>query len=98
MNSSESLSNKFAVVTDTVKGLPPEAIVKVVDIVGDIIRTKATLTLKHADFVNDMSRIRETNTGRERLMATLSSLLTGAEINDEAKLRLVDTICTLALR
>jgi len=98
MNSSGTLSNKLTVVTDVVKGLPPEAIVKVVDIVGDIIRTKATLTLKHADFMNEMNRMRETNAGRERLMTTLSSLLIGPEINDEAKMRLVDTICTLALR
>jgi len=95
---SESLSGKFSVVTDTVNSLPPEAIVKVFEIVGDIITTKATLKLKHADFVNEMSLMRETNSGREKLMTTLSSLLTGAEINDEAKLRLVETICTLALR
>ena len=92
------MSNEFVVVKDTVKRLPPEAIIKVIEIVGDIIRTTSTITIKHADFINDMNRTRETNAGRERLMTTLSSLLTGAEINEEAKLRLVDTICTLALR
>lgn len=85
-------------VLEVVRHLPPEAIVKVVDIIGEVVATRASLALKHADFVQEMTRLRETSAGRERVLGMLSMLLLDAEVNDEAKLRLVDTICALALR
>lgn len=83
---------------DVLRALPPEAVVKVVDIIGDVVRSRARLAEKHDDFLRDMAKMRETNDSRTRVMSTLSALLLDAELNDDAKLRLVNAICELALR
>ena len=99
---STSLSRPHAepptTVLEVVRSLPPEAIAKVVDIIAEVIATRASLAAKHADFVHEITRLREASAGRERLLGVLSGLLLDAELNDDAKLRLVDTICALALR
>lgn len=83
---------------DVLRSLPPEAIIKVVDIIGDILRARAVLSQKHADFLGELEILRSKSGARERAMALVSDLLLNAEINDDAKMKLVDTICQLALR
>ena len=90
--------NGVSAALDLVQRLPPEAIIEIVQIVGDIVRARAVLSTKHAEFLHEMQRFREANENRERLMTTLSALLLDADLSDEAKLKLVDTICQLALR
>jgi hypothetical protein len=83
---------------EVLKSLPPEAIVKVVDIVGDVVRARVTFAQKHADFLHEIDLMRQTAGNRERVLSMVSTLLLSAEINDDAKMKLVDTICQLALR
>jgi hypothetical protein len=83
---------------EVLRSLPPEAIAKVVDIVGDVIRTRATLAQKHADFLHELDILHKKAGDRDRAMTLVSELLLNAEINDEAKMKLVDAICQLALR
>lgn len=83
---------------DVLRSLPPEAIIKVVDIIGDIVRARAAMSRKHADFLAELEILRSKSGARERALALLSDLLLNAEINDEAKMKLVDTICQFALR
>lgn len=64
----------------------------------DIVQTSGRLKEKHADFVRDMERFREISDRREQTIRMLSSLLLAVELEQSAKLRLVDTICELALR
>ena len=81
-----------------VEKLPPEVLVQLVGIIADVVRTRAGLAEKHADFIHDMQRLEATAAHRERVLSVLSNLLLSAELNDEAKLRLVEGICELALR
>jgi len=78
--------------------IPPEAIVKLVEVIGDVIRSRASLAENHAAFVREMDLLYAKSTDRERIMSTLSALLLNAELAEEQKTRLVDTICQLALR
>lgn len=85
-------------VFEIVRNLPPEALLKVIDVVGDLIRTHARLAEKNADFLRDMDRMRQTSVDRERLMDRLISLLRDNDLNDDQKMRLIDTVCQLALK
>ena len=69
-----------------------------VDIIGDVIRTRAVLARKHADFLHELDLLQNKAADRDRAMTLVSELLLNAEINDEAKMKLVDAICQLALR
>jgi hypothetical protein len=86
------------VALDVLQSLPPEAIINVVNIVGDVLRTRAAMSEKHADFLAELEILRHNSADRERAMTLVSNVLLDAEINDEAKTKLVDTICQLALR
>ena len=86
------------VALDVLRSLPPEAIVNVVNIVGDVLRARATLNQKNADLFAELEILRNNSADRERVMTLVSNVLLDAEINDEAKMKLVDTICQLALR
>jgi predicted house-cleaning NTP pyrophosphatase (Maf/HAM1 superfamily) len=81
-----------------VQKLPPEALVTVADIIRDVVRTSAALAEKHADFMHEMEHLRELGGHRERVLSALSQLLVSVDLNDEAKLRLVEGICQVALR
>lgn len=83
---------------EVVRSLPPEAIVSVVNIVGDVLRARAAMSQKHADLLGELEILRTHSDDRERVMTLVSNVLLDAEINDEAKMKLVDTICQLALR
>lgn len=91
-------AGKAGVALDVIRALPPEAIVNVVNIVGDVLRARATVTQKNADLMAELELLRANSADRERVMTLVSSVLMDAEINDEAKMKLVDTICQLALR
>jgi len=64
----------------------------------DVVRTSAALAEKHADFMHEMEHLRELGGHRERVLSALSQLLVSVDLNDEAKLRLVEGICQVALR
>lgn len=91
-------AGKAGVALDVIRALPPEAIVNVVNIVGDVLRARATLNQKNADLMAELEVLRANSEDRERVMTLVSNVLLDAEINDEAKMKLVDTICQLALR
>ena len=86
------------VALDVLHSLPPEAIVNVVNIVGDVLHARSVMTQKNADLLGELEILRHHSSDRERVMALVSNVLLDAEINDEAKMKLVDTICQLALR
>jgi len=83
---------------ELIQSLPPDAILKVIDVIGDVVRTRASMAEKHAGFLREMATLREKDGARERVMRMVADLLLNAEVNDEAKMRLVDTICQIALR
>lgn len=83
---------------DVLRALPPEAIVKAVEVIGDVIRARTALSARNAEFLAELEVLRTKSADRERVMTLVSNLLLGAVINDEAKMKLVDTICQLALR
>ncbi len=91
-------AGQAGVALDVLRALPPEAIVNVVNIVGDVLHARTTLTQKNADFLAELEILRANSADRERVMTLVSNVLLDAEINDEAKMKLVDTICQLALR
>ena len=85
-------------ILEIVSNLPPEALLNVIDVVGDLMRTHARLAEKNSDFLRDIDRMRQTSVDKERLMDKLASLLRGNELNDDHKMRLIDTVCLLALK
>jgi hypothetical protein len=91
-------AGQVGVALDVLRALPPEAVANVVNIVGDVLRARATLIQKNADFLAELELLRANSADRERVMTLVSTVLFDAEINDEAKMKLVDTICQLALR
>lgn len=97
-----TLQGSGAVQTNTalevVRSLPPEAIVSVVNIIGDVLRARTAMSQKHAELLGELEILRTQSDDRERVMTLVSSVLLDAEINDDAKMKLVDTICQLALR
>ena len=91
-------ASRANVALEVLRSIPPEAIVNVVNIVGDVLRARSVMTQKTADLLGELEILRHHSEDRERAMALVSNVLVDAEINDEAKMKLVDTICQLALR
>lgn len=93
-----TLARSPSTALEVVRTLPPEAISKVIEIVGSVVDSRLRMAEKYADFVQEMERSREASQKQERLMAMLSTLLLDAELGEDARTRLVETICALAMR
>lgn len=80
------------------RALPPEAIVQVVAIVHDIVRTNGVLAARRQEFEHGFAVLREENADRQHTIAALSNLLAGGVLSEEAQLRLVDAVCAVAMK
>lgn len=84
------------VVTAVLEKIPTEAIVKVVDLVADVARASKTIEGRSQEFEYTLTMLREGNLDRRERMSMLSNLLTQMDLNEEAQMRLVDSICKIA--
>ena len=78
--------------------LPPEAILNVIDVVGDFVKLSGQLKREDQAFVYELKRLQEDNASVEKRLGFLKDSLVNVELSEELQARLVDTICTLALR
>ncbi|MGO9572356.1 MAG: hypothetical protein ACLP5H_32980 [Desulfomonilaceae bacterium] len=76
--------------------IPAEAIISVVDLVADVVRANKTMEGRSQEFEQTLVVLREKNMDRKERMATLSSLLRNLNLNDDAQMKLVDSICRIA--
>lgn len=85
-------------VTDLLHSLPPAAILKVVDIVGEVVRTRGALAREDRLLQAQLEALQATHATIERRLELLRTILLTGGLSEEARLRIVDVICTLAVR
>ena len=81
-----------------VKELPPDAVLKVFDIIADVFHTQGQINRDNRIFASEMERLRETNASVERRLEFLKSMVISDQLSEEAKLRLVDAICQVVVK
>jgi hypothetical protein len=87
-----------ASLTTLAGSVPPEAIVKAVELIATIACGGFQLAAERQRFEQDVARLRQNDLGvRERLI-TLVQLVDHAKITDDARDQIVTTICQLALK
>ena len=91
-----TVSKSGHMVTAVLEKIPTEAILKVVDLVADVARANKTIEGKSQEFEHTLTMLREGNLDRRERMSMLSNLLTQMDLNEEAQMRLVDSICRIA--
>ena len=76
--------------------LPPEAIFKIVETTGDILKANKVLEGKELEFRHQITLMRENNSDKKELLSFLKNLLTNPNIPQESLSNIVTSICNIA--
>ena len=80
------------------KDLPPEAVVKVFDVVGDVVRMSAEVRRDNQAFVREMEALARADASVERRLEYLKTLVLSGQLSEEAQLKPVDAICQVVVK
>jgi hypothetical protein len=83
-------------VTAALEKVPVEAVIKVVDLVADVVRANKIMQGRGQEFEHTLALLREGNMDRKERMSMLSHLLMQIQLSEEAQMRLVEGICKIA--
>lgn len=91
-----TVTQKGQVVAAALEKIPVEAVVKVIDLIADVVRADKTMQGRSQEFEHKLTLLREGNMDRRERMSMLSNLLLQIDLTEEAQMRLVDSICKIA--
>jgi hypothetical protein len=84
------------VLTAALEKVPVEAVIKVVDLVAEVVKANKVMESKGQEFEHQFTLLREGNMDRKDRMSMLSHLLMQIEFSEAAQMRLVESICRIA--
>lgn len=76
--------------------LPPEAILKVVDVVSDVIRANKVMDGREQEFQHQLTMMREKNIDKKEKLNLLSLLLANPRLAENSLAQIVTAICNIA--
>ena len=76
--------------------VPPEAIVKAVEIVADVLRANKVMEARDQEFEHELTILQEGNLDRKERLRLLIDLVARTSLPDDAQSRIIDSICNIA--
>lgn len=87
---------------DSLAGLaaqvPPEAVIQLIDIIATIVRATAEAGASRQQFERELASLNAQDASYERRLAHLLELVDKTTLTDEARNKVVETICELSLK
>ncbi|MCK6627205.1 MAG: hypothetical protein L6R45_18775 [Anaerolineae bacterium] len=93
---SSYLTQSGQVAMTLVEKLPPEAIIKIVDIIGDIAHANKILEGNDQAFQQNLTMLREKNLDRKDRLDLLSAILSSPQLSEKDISQIVTSICNIA--
>jgi hypothetical protein len=91
-----TVAKRGQVVSAALEKVPVEAVMRVVDLVADIVKANKIMEGRSQEFEHKLTLLREGNLDRKERMSMLSNLLLQLEFSEETQIRLVESICRIA--
>lgn len=79
-----------------VEKLPPEAIIKVADVIADIARANKILEGKDQEFQQNLIMLKEKNLDRKDRLNLLGTILSNPRLSEKVISQIVTSICNIA--
>lgn len=76
--------------------LPPEAFMKAIDIVTDVIRANKIMDARQQEFEHSLVTIREIHMDKKERLHLLMGILREVNLDEASQRRLVEAICKIA--
>lgn len=93
---SSYLARSGQIAMTLVEKLPPEAILKIVDVIADIARANKILEGNDQEFRQNLTMLREKHLDRKDRMSLLNIILSNPQLSEKDISQIVTSICNIA--